>query len=128
MSIKKFSHFLAESRMRVEPPRVENGSSKAATYVAMLERYGAQSVLDLSDEDFDKFHKELVESFAPLNEGEDIKDEESFREYAKKMLKQAHGDSYDEDKAKEVIDGLVSKAKEDDDWDAAVGKLQSSMG
>jgi hypothetical protein len=59
-----------------------------------------------------------------LNE-EDIKSEDQFKEYATTLLKNAFGDDYDEAKATEVIDGLLSKYGED--FGAMVGALQSSL-
>jgi hypothetical protein len=66
-----------------------------------------------------------------VNEGSineaDIKDDESFKEYAKEILKKAHADNYDEAKAEETIKGLLAK-KEGDDYGKLVGILQSSLG
>ena len=56
----------------------------------------------------------------------EIKSDAEFKEYAEVILKKAHGDDYDEAKAKEVIDGLTSKYK--GDFGAMVGALQSTMG
>lgn len=66
-----------------------------------------------------------------VNEGnETIKDEKSFREYAKAKLKEIHGDDYDEDKAKETIDGILNDNKElvdKGDWGALVGVLNKGV-
>ena len=56
----------------------------------------------------------------------EIKSDTEFAEYATELLKSAHGDKFDEAKAKEVIDGLTSKYK--GDYGAMVGALQSTMG
>lgn len=56
----------------------------------------------------------------------EIKSDTEFAEYATELLKSAHGDKFDEAKAKEVIDGLTSKYK--GDYGAMVGALQSAMG
>jgi len=56
----------------------------------------------------------------------EIKSDAEFAEYATEILKSAHGDKFDEAKAKEVIDGLTSKYK--GDYGAMVGALQSTMG
>lgn len=66
-----------------------------------------------------------VDEAIEINE-EDIKTEEQFREYATEVLKKAHGEEYDEAKAKETIDGIVAKV--DGDFGAAVGMLTSSLG
>jgi len=60
-----------------------------------------------------------------VNEGEITSDDE-FKDYATNLLKDAFGDDFDEKKATSVIDGLISKHKED--YGAMVGALQSSMG
>jgi len=56
----------------------------------------------------------------------EIKSDTEFAEYATELLKSAHGDKFDEAKAKEVIDGLTSKYK--GDYGAMVGALQATMG
>lgn len=55
---------------------------------------------------------------------EEVTDEKSFREYAEAILKKMHGDDYDEEKAKKVIDGMIKDKKDDEDWGVLVGKLQ----
>ena len=59
------------------------------------------------------------------NEAE-VKSDEDFKEYAFSVLQQAFGDKFDEEKAQEVVDGLLGK--HGDDYGAAVGALQSSLG
>ena len=67
---------------------------------------------------------------AMLNEGmineSEIKSAEDFAEYAETVLRKAFGDEYDEEKAKEMIDGITSKV--DGDFGAAVGMLTKSLG
>ena len=60
-----------------------------------------------------------------LNEAE-VKSDEDFKEYAFTVLKKAFGEDFDEEKAQEVVDGLLSKHGED--YGTAVGALQASMG
>jgi len=72
------------------------------------------------DKEFKKALKESV-----VNE-EDITSDDQFKEYATAILKKAFGADYDEAKATDVIDGLISK--HDGDYGAMVGALQSSMG
>jgi hypothetical protein len=67
----------------------------------------------------------VVVKEAKVNEKE-IKSDEEFKEYAFALLKNAFGDEFDETKAQEVVDGLLSKYKED--YGAMVGALQSTMG
>tara|TARA_B100001057_G_scaffold109992_2_gene108011 strand:- start:575 stop:2248 length:1674 start_codon:yes stop_codon:yes gene_type:complete len=60
-----------------------------------------------------------------VNEAE-VKSDEDFKEYAFSVLGKAFGDKFDEEKAQEVVDGLLDK--HGDDYGAAVGALQSSLG
>ena len=55
-----------------------------------------------------------------------VKSDEDFKEYAFSVLGKAFGDKFDEEKAQEVVDGLLSK--HGDDYGAAVGALTSSLG
>ena len=59
-----------------------------------------------------------------VNEAE-IKTEEDFKEYAYGVLKKAFGEEFDQAKADEVVDGILSKA--DGDYGKAAGILQSSL-
>ena len=59
------------------------------------------------------------------NEAE-VKSDEDFKEYAFSVLQKAFGDKFEEEKAQEVVDGLLGK--HGDDYGAAVGALQSSLG
>ena len=60
-----------------------------------------------------------------LNE-KDIKTVADFTKYAKDILKNAHGDNYDDGIAQETVDGLVSKYGED--YGAMIGALTSGLG
>lgn len=60
-----------------------------------------------------------------INEAE-IKSDEEFKEYAFTVLKKAFSEEFDEAKAQEVVDGILSKS--DGDYGAAVGMLTSSLG
>ena len=62
---------------------------------------------------------------AEVSEAE-VNSDEEFSEYAKAVLQKAFGDDFDEAKAQETIDGILSKAE--GDYGAAVGMLQSSLG
>jgi hypothetical protein len=55
-------------------------------------------------------------------EESEINSDEEFREYAETVLKNQHGEDYDQTKADEVINGLLSK-KEGDDYGALIGML-----
>jgi hypothetical protein len=73
----------------------------------------------------DKFRKIATSKLGKVNEAE-ITSADQFKEYAMKMLKDAFGADFDEAKATEVADGLISKYGED--YGAMVGALQSTMG
>lgn len=57
-----------------------------------------------------------------IKESEEITNDDEFRKYAETVLKQMHGSEYDANKAKEVINGLLSK-KDGNDYGALVGML-----
>lgn len=82
------------------------------------------TVVVKEEEEVEAEEEEAVEE-AKVSEKE-IKSDKEFEEYATAILKDAHGDEFDEAKAKEVIDGL--KSKYSGDYGAMVGALQSSMG
>ena len=56
----------------------------------------------------------------------EVKSDEDSMEMAMTIYKEAFGDDFDEDKAKEAAEGMLKKA--DGDYGAAVGMLQSSLG
>ena len=55
-----------------------------------------------------------------------VSSESDFRKYAETVLKQAHGDDYDESIASKMIDDLLDQYGED--YGTMVGVLQSSLG
>ena len=56
----------------------------------------------------------------------EVNSDEEFTEYAKGILKAAHGDKYDEAKAMATIEGILKKA--DGDYGAAIGMITSGLG
>ena len=72
-----------------------------------------------SDEEVEET-EETEESEEEVAEAE-INSDEEFQEYAMKVLKQAHGDDFDEEKAQKAIDGL--KSKYSGDYGAMIGAL-----
>ena len=73
----------------------------------------------------EKFRKLAEKKLGTVNEKE-ITNDADFKDYAMAILKDAHGDKFDEAKAMEVVDGL--KDKYDGDYGAMVGALQATMG
>lgn len=62
---------------------------------------------------------------------ESIKDEKSFKEYAKNKFEEVFGDDLDEDQMNKTVDGILKKYKEDadnGDWGKLVGVLNKSFG
>ena len=81
---------------------------------------------EVSEEESEEVEEtEEVAEEESTNEAE-VKSDEDFKEYAFSVLQQAFGDKFDEEKAQEVVDGLLGK--HGDDYGAAVGALQSSLG
>ena len=65
-----------------------------------------------------------------INEEKEVKDEKSFREFAKAMAKEAFGDEFDEDKFKKTVDGFLEDNKdlvEKGDWAEVVGKWEEGF-
>jgi hypothetical protein len=82
--------------------------------------------LDQDGEEHEVKYSDIVSyNESEVNEAE-IKSDEEFTEYANTVLQKAFGEDFDEAKAKEVIDGILSKS--DGDYGAAVGMLTSSLG
>lgn len=173
--MQKFSEFVKEHKSILE------NNAKASVvvefntlYEAKLKEFGAKTILDLDEDQLEKFNsyvkslkeelsktdvKKMVKSEtkdlekkvedaekkaddaekkaddaekdadkAKKKSGQDeVTDEKSFREYAENVLKQAHGDDYDEKIGNKVIDGIISKVK-DNNWGEAIGRLTSGLG
>ena len=88
-------------------------------YKSLMKKHGLSLEPGYSDDEA-IFIKE-----SEVNEAE-IKSDEEFTEYANTVLQKAFGEDFDEAKAKEAIDGILSKS--DGDYGAAVGMLTSSLG
>lgn len=62
---------------------------------------------------------------------ESIKDEKSFKDYARNKFEEVFGDDLDEDQMNKTVDGILKKYKEDadnGDWGKLVGVLNKSFG
>ena len=64
---------------------------------------------------------ELVKESFEIKESE-ISNDQEFREYAETVLKNMHGDEYDQTKADEVINGLLAD-KQGSDYGELIGRL-----
>jgi len=107
-------------------------------FMEKLEKFGASSPADLSEEDKKEFFNDLKKDW---EKGEGVKEAEAklmgslseakvdspedFKNYGRTVLKKAFGDEYDEDKADKTLDGILKKVGKD--FGAAVGILQQSL-
>ena len=91
-----------------------------AYYTKAQKEFEIKSVYSQKGSNYVHLYNESV-----VNEAE-IKSDDEFKEYATTVLQKAFGEDYDETKAGEVIDGILSKS--DGDYGAAVGMLTSSLG
>jgi hypothetical protein len=152
--MQKFTDFIKENKTVVESL---NKASKErefeSLFEAKLKELGANSILDLDENNLEKFNeyvKTIKEDLTKkgskkenkksedevivkgnndkviIKEAE-VTDEKSFREYALEVLQKAHPKDFDQKIADKVIDDLAGKVK-DGDWGAAVGRLTSGLG
>lgn len=73
-------------------------------------------------EEFEFNGKTYKVTSKPVNEAE-VKNAEDFKEYAETVLKQMHGDKYDQKIADKLIKDLSAEAEKSGDWGAVIGKL-----
>ena len=120
---KDFVKFLKKNKVKIISK--EEGPSGHPVIVMQGKRKDLETVL--ADEELGWADADLAEYIeeSMVNETE-VKSDEEFKEYAETVLQKAFGEDYDEAKAMEVIDGLISKHGED--YGAMVGALQSSLG
>jgi hypothetical protein len=173
--MQKFSEFVKEHKTILESKAQEAKETKFnSLFESKLKEMGAKTILDLNEEDLEKFNSYVKSLKEDLSKGDvkkmvkdetkdlekkvekaedaakdaeskaegaekdaekakkkagqdEVTDEKSFREYAEGVLKKAHGDKYDEKIGDKVINGLISKVK-DDNWGEAIGRLTSGLG
>lgn len=134
--MQKFTEFVKENKALAESKKRESIATEFESLCeAKLKELGAKSVVDLSEEDLEIYNEyvknlreQLKKNSSVKEADQEVKDEKSFREYAENVLKKAHGDDYDADIAKKVIDGIISKVGKDGDWGQAIGRLTSGLG
>jgi len=123
----RFYAFHKDQKHEIEADSLWAAKQKAITDLKVKKKdVGLLAVVnaDLHD-DFSSGKNAAFAFENEVNEAE-VKSADEFKEYAFTVLKKAFGDDFDEDKAQETIDGILSKAKED--YGVAVGMLQSSLG
>jgi len=82
--------------------------------------------LDPDGEEFEIKYKDIEQFKESVVTEAEVKSDDDFKEYAFAVLQKAFGDKFDEEKAQEIVDGLISK--HNGDYGAMVGALQSSLG
>ena len=90
------------------------------------------SLLESDETKIKELEKKLDEAEKKANKTEEsIKDEKSFKEYAKKKFEEVFGDDLDKKKMNETIEGILKDNKdaiEKGDWGELVGILNKSFG
>ena len=88
--------------------------------------------LDAVEKKADKAEEKADDAEKEANKAdESIKDEKTFRDYAKNKFEEVFGDDLDEKKMKETIDGLLKDNKDlvdKGEWGELVGMLNKSFG
>ena len=87
--------------------------------------FASETIQDDDDDDDDDDGDDDDDDDDEISEAE-VTSDDDFRDFAEATLKKAFGDDYDEEKAKKTIDGIIQK--NDGDYGAMVGTLQSSIG
>ena len=122
---KDFLKFLKKHKVEIVDKRMDGPAGGHPVILMQGKRKDLEKVL--ADCDYGWCDEELAEYIyeSKVNEAE-VKSDEDFKEYAFSVLQKAFGEDFDEAKAQEVVDGLISK--HGDDYGAMVGALQSSLG
>lgn len=134
LSFESFTqHVKSESEAKMTEKKVQTQKSMGAAFENLLREFDVVNPSEISEDQKPAFLEKLFSADAmnelskpaatgtEVNEA-DIKNDDEFREYVNTILKQQHPDDFDEAKAKEVADGLLSK-KKGDDYGALIGML-----
>jgi len=135
--MKKFSEWVNIIREAEMSEASDLQKSYQDYFKKKLDKYGVKSPAELSEDEKKKFFSEIStewEKGKGLKDGvtegitikineKDVKNAADFKEYAETVLKQMHGDKYDQAEADKVIKGLSDEAEKSGDWGAAIGKL-----
>lgn len=138
--MKKFTEWVNVIRQAELNEASELQKSYQDYFKNKLDKFGAKSPAELSEDDKIKFFNEIStewEKGKGLKDGvkegvsygineDDIKSAEEFKKFAEDKLKKVHGADYDQAKADKVIKGLSDEAEKSGDWGAAVGKLNKA--
>ena len=136
LSFESFSqHVKTQSEAKMTEQKTQTQKSMSMAFENLLKEFDVVNPSEISEENKSTFLEKLfnadsmnelagVSKGAELNEA-DIKTDDDFREYVNTILKQQHPDDFDEAKAKEVADGLLSQ-KKGDDYGALIGMLNKS--
>lgn len=135
--MKKFTQWVDTVRQAELNEASELQKSYQDYFQKKLEKFGAKSPAELSEDDKKKFFSEISNEWEKgkglkdgVKEGvvfeAEIKSADEFKKFAMDKLKKVHGDDFDEAKADKVIKGLSDEAEKSGDWGAAVGKLNKA--
>ena len=122
---KDFLKFLKKHKVTIIDKKMDGPGGGNPVITMQGKRKDLEAVL--ADEELGWADPDLAEYIeeSKVNEAE-VNSDEEFNEYAITVLQKAFGDKFDEAKAKQVIDGILAKAK--GDYGIAVGMLTSSLG
>lgn len=128
-NFKTFSELIKEQQEEKRKIDKLDKQIKWSTYfLELLQEYDIASPDELSSDELKEFLDKVIYRGMYINEKK-INSDDEFREYAKLLLKKAHGKDYDEKRAEEVINGLLSDRKKNGwEYGKIVGILQSSLG
>lgn len=129
--MQKFSDFIkAQNLVKSKKEIDEKAKAFNESYEAKLKEFGVTSPTELNEDqknEFFEYLKTLKTDNKSVNEKE-IKNEKDFTAYAEEVLKQAHGEDFDQKIADKVISDLIKDKKEDEDWGSVIGRLTSGFG
>lgn len=83
------------------------------------------------EKDTEEAKKKAEDAVKESSKDESITDEKSFRAAAKAKFEKVFGDDLDEQKMKDIVDGILDKYKKEaeaGDWGTLIGVLNKSFG
>lgn len=101
---------------------------------SILNRFDVKHESELSESEYSAFQKELSNQWLIIKERNNtyydvnekkINSESELRSYAEEVLRNAHGDKYNQEIVNKMVTDLIDKYG--DDWGAMIGALQSGL-
>lgn len=136
LSFESFTqHVKSQSDAKMTEKKVQTQKSMGMAFENLLREFDVVNPSEISEDQKTAFLEKLFSadsmnelskstSGVELNEA-DIKNDDEFREYVNTILKQQHPDDFDEAKAKEIADGLLSQ-KKGNDYGPLIGMLNKA--